>query len=203
MGNQNPYENYPQNPDGPNNQPPRPGEVPPTEAVGPGYTPQSYPATKYDQPGAYLPPTQYDQPGAYPPPPPSYEQPPVYAPPPQYQQPGAYPPPPLQYQQPVGYAPQGARVPYGVPGAVPTTDRRAGYAIAGLVLGIISIVAAIFPICGFPVSIVGIIMSVLGRRSLTRRTLATVGLVLAIIGIVLTVLSFIYGFNYSLQHYQQ
>jgi hypothetical protein len=151
MSNPNPYENYSQNPEWQNNQPPPPQ---------PGYAP-----TQYQQPGAYLPPTQYQQPGAY-------------LPPTQYQQPGMYPPlPPYS--------------PYGVPAAPP--DRGSGFAIAGLVLGIVSIVAAILPICGFPVSIVGIVMAALGRRSLSRRTMATVGLVLSIIGIVLAVLSAIYG----------
>src|SRR6266487_5468961 len=105
MSNPNLYENYSQNPEWQNNQPPPPQ---------PGYAP-----TQYQQPGAYLPPTQYQQPGMYPPLPPYY--------------------------------------PYGVPAAPP--DRGSGFAIAGLVLGIVSIVAAILPICGFPVSIVGIVMA--------------------------------------------
>ena len=75
----------------------------------------------------------------------------------------------------------------------PARDKRGGFAIAGLVLGILSIPAAILPLCGFPVSIVGIIMAALGRASVSRRTMATIGLVLAIIGIVLTIASASYG----------
>jgi len=88
-----------------------------------------------------------------------------------------------------------------MPGVVPA-ERGGGFAIAGLILGIISIVAAILPICGFPISIVGIVMSALGRRSVSKRTIATIGLVLAIIGIILAALSAAYGYNYALQHYQ-
>lgn len=75
----------------------------------------------------------------------------------------------------------------------PARDKRGGFAIAGLVLGILSIPAAILPLCGFPVSIVGIVMAALGRASVSRRTMATIGLVLAIIGIVLTIASASYG----------
>lgn len=190
MSNQNPYENYPQNPNWQNNQPSYEGQIPPTEPA-PGYPPQSYP-----------PPTQYASPEAYPPPPTQYDQPAAYPPPPtQYDSPGAYPPP--QYQQ-QGYMPQGAYAPQGyaaMPGAAPA-ERGGGFAIAGLILGIISTVAAILPICGFPISIVGIVMSALGRRSVSKRTMATIGLVLAIIGIILAALSAAYGYNYALQHFQ-
>ena len=73
--------------------------------------------------------------------------------------------------------------PYGVP-VLP--DQNGGQAIAGLVLGIISMLAWLLPICGLPVAIVGIVLSALGRKSVSRRTMATVGLVLSIIGLVLT-----------------
>jgi hypothetical protein len=104
------------------------------------------------------------------------------------------PQPPTEYQQPAYYPPPGAQVPYGVPTAAPY--QGAGFAIAGLILGIVSIISAIFPICGLPFALVGIIVSVLGRRSIARRTLATIGLVLSIIGIVLSVISSIVSFVY-------
>jgi hypothetical protein len=61
-----------------------------------------------------------------------------------------------------------------------------GFAIAGLVLGIVSLVLFWFVYLGIPVAIVGIIMSALGRRSVERRTMATVGLVLSIVAIALS-----------------
>lgn len=93
-----------------------------------------------------------------------------------------YAPPPPQ----PGYAPvaPGAAYPgYGVPMAPP--EKGGGLAIAGLVLGIISMIAWLIPLFGIPISIVGIILAALGRRSISRRTLATVGLVLSIVAIVL------------------
>ena len=60
-------------------------------------------------------------------------------------------------------------------------------AIAALVLGIISAIAWLFPICGLPVAIVGLILGFIARRSPARRTMATVGIVLCIIGLVLSI----------------
>jgi hypothetical protein len=66
-------------------------------------------------------------------------------------------------------------------------------AIAGLVLGIISLVASLFPICGFPLAIGGVVFSVLGLKSRAHRTMAIVGLVLAILGFIFTLASAAYG----------
>lgn len=58
-----------------------------------------------------------------------------------------------------------------------------GLAIAGLVLGIISVVFIfIFPWIGLITGIVGIILSVKGRASVNKKGMATAGLVLSIIG---------------------
>lgn len=64
-----------------------------------------------------------------------------------------------------------------------------GFAIAGLVLGIIAIVSSWYPVFGLPIPIVGIVMSALGRRSVSYRTMATVGLVLSIIAIAIGILT--------------
>lgn len=108
------------------------------------------------------PPTQYEQPGS------------SYPPPPQYQQAGMYPPP-------AGYSVYAAQV--------TSPDKRMGFAIAGLVLGIIAIISSWYPVCGMPIPIVGIVMSALGRRSVSYRTMATVGLVLSIIAIAISILT--------------
>ena len=71
--------------------------------------------------------------------------------------------------------------------------------MAGLILGLISLllpaivyfvlpVSILSVIClflGFPISIVGLIFSIRGRRSLLRKGMATAGLVLSIIGLLL------------------
>lgn len=145
---------------------------------------------------SYQPPSGYDPNNPYPQnppqqpayPPPGYGQQPDY-PTPGYGQQAAYPPPPVapssQYP-PMGYAPA-----YGVPLAQP--DRRGGVAIAGFVLGILSILAWLLPICGYPVTIAGIICAAMGLSSTQRRTLAMIGLVLAIIGLLATLGNSIIG----------
>lgn len=118
---------------------------------------------------ANQPPYGYDpqnqgQPGSYPP---NYGQDPSYPGQPGYPQPGAY------------------GQPYAAPVAQP--QQGGGMAIAALVLGIIGLVAWLFPICGLPVAIVGLILGFIGRRSPARRTMATIGIVLCIIGLVLSI----------------
>jgi hypothetical protein len=81
--------------------------------------------------------------------------------------------------------------PYAAAVAVP--DPHGGMAITGLVLGIISVVAAILPLCGFPLTIAALVFSILGRKSHSRRTMATVGLALSLLAFVLTILSAAYG----------
>ncbi len=105
-----------------------------------------------------------------------------------YQQ-AQQPYPPIQQQpyppiQNPGYGPQGM-----YPGAayVPPVAQQGpngGFAIAGLVLGIVSLVFFWTLYLGIPAAIVGIVLSILGRRSPQRRTMATVGLVLSILAIV-------------------
>lgn len=122
----------------------------------------------------------YGEQGSYPPPP-AYPSQPLNPAQPLYQQPGAYPPP--------GAYPQGYP-PYGMPRP---HDQGGGLAIAGLVLGIISMIAWLLPICGGLTSIIGIVLSALGRRSVSHRTMATVGLVLSIIALVLTIANAVAG----------
>lgn len=67
-----------------------------------------------------------------------------------------------------------------------------GKATAGLVLGIVGLIAWLLPLFGYPVNIIGIIMSAIGRKS-ENKSKATVGLVLSIIGLVLTLANSILG----------
>lgn len=123
------------------------------------------------------PPTVYGQPGYG-------EQP--------YQQP--YPPaqqqmyPPVQQPYPQNQSYQNPYNPnlYSVPGA--QSSQGSGMAVAGLVLGIISIVFCWIPFVDLLIGIIGLVLSLLGRRSLSRRGIAIAGLVCSIIGLVLTVI---------------
>ena len=103
---------------------------------------------------------------------------------------GMYDPPPGQ-QNPPPYYPPPYPLPY-YPPPVPAEQGR-GQALAGVILGSIGLIAWLLPILGYPIAIVGIIMAVKGRRSFSRRTMATVGLVLPIIALVLTVISSFIG----------
>jgi len=68
-----------------------------------------------------------------------------------------------------------------------TVDKK-GQAITSLVLGLVGIIAWFLPLLGFPVSIIGLIMGVIGQKS-TKKNMATVGLVLSIICLVATIIN--------------
>ncbi len=68
------------------------------------------------------------------------------------------------------------------------TENPTGKATAGLVLGIIGMLAWFLPLFGFPVTIVGLVMSLKGMKSTSRGT-AVAGLTLSIIGLVLTIIN--------------
>jgi hypothetical protein len=97
---------------------------------------------------------------------------------------------------PVPAAPPGYAAPPGAqPGAVQYAQQQGqpGVAVAGLVLGILSIIAPI--LCGvfaLPIGIAGIICSYLGRNQARERglptSMATAGLICSIIGTVLAIL---------------
>ena len=143
------------------------------------YPPQSQPWPEQPPDPSY---PGYAQPGAYPPPP-SYGAAP-------------YPPPPGQPGTPMYGAPnvyvQPAPYPYVV--AAPP-EPGAGQAVTSLVLGIISIVFAFIPCFGFVslvTGIIGLVMGILGRKSVTRHGMAVTGIVLSAISLGLLVLTTIF-----------
>lgn len=129
---------------------------------------------------------------------PGYEQPApsAYPPPPSY---GSSPYPTPQGQPPASYgAPniyvQPAPYPYGVPMPVAVPDPGSGQAVTSLVLGIISTVFAFIPCFQLIVivtGIIGLVMGILGRKSVTRHGMAVTGIVLSSIGLGLSVLFFV------------
>jgi len=134
--------------------------------------------------------------------PPVASQPPYGYSPQNYGQTGSYPPNYGQnpsYPNQLGYPQQGA---YGQPYAAPVAQPQqgGGMAIAALVLGIISLIAWLFPICGLPIPILGLILGFIGRRSPARRTIATIGIVLSILGLVLGLGFFVLGVYTAIQN---
>ena len=77
-----------------------------------------------------------------------------------------------------GYAPPA--------GAAPRAEDRSGRALAALILGIISIPAALIAILGLVVGIVAVVLGATARGS-RHRGQATAGMVLGAIGIVLAI----------------
>jgi len=178
-GDQNPYPtpNYPSYPaDGPEQlagQPYQPyPEVPPPPPIYPAYS------QPLGTPPGYAP---YSQPlGAPPAPPPAYP----------------------AYSQPLGYPPQPAPYPvaaYPIPIYQPA-EPGSGLAVTALVLGIIGVATGLLlfliPGCGIfitgPLSVLSIIFGALGRRSISRRAMATVGLILGIVSLVLLIGSIVF-----------
>ena len=67
-------------------------------------------------------------------------------------------------------------------------EQKNGNAVAGLVLGILSVVLIwlpIFSLLSLPSGIVGLILSVKGRKIEYKKGMATAGMVLSIIGLAL------------------
>lgn len=75
-------------------------------------------------------------------------------------------------------------------GSAPSGNRK-GLAIAGLILGIISLCSALVPYCAGLFGVIGIILSVLGLKS--SKGLAIAGLIISILGLLLGIGVFIAG----------
>ncbi|GIV63544.1 MAG: DUF4190 domain-containing protein [Chloroflexota bacterium] len=71
-------------------------------------------------------------------------------------------------------------------------DTKQGVAIAALVLGILNLAAWCLPICGFPMSVAGIITGIIGLKS-SSRGMAIAGLVLSAIGLILSAVNALVG----------
>jgi hypothetical protein len=100
-------------------------------------------------------------------------------------------PPANLYAQPQGYAPQ--------PGHGQGQEPGSGMALAGMILGIISLFAWLIAFVGIITSVVGLILSALGRRSPSRRGMATAGLVMSIIALVLALGNCALGIYFATQ----
>lgn len=81
-------------------------------------------------------------------------------------------------------APQAVSPQYAAPVASP----GGGKAIASLVLGIVGLVAWYLPVIGYPVTIVGLVMGVMGMKS-SRRGMAIAGVVLSALGLLITIIN--------------
>lgn len=85
-----------------------------------------------------------------------------------------------------------------VPRPAPTGNERT-FAIISLVLGILNLCAWLFPICGFPLAIAGVVLGYLGMRSPEQKNLAIAGLALSGFGLVLACVNAIAGVVFAPQ----
>ena len=70
--------------------------------------------------------------------------------------------------------------------------------IGALVLGVLNLCSWFIPLCGFPMSISGIVLGIIGLKSPKGKTMAIIAIVLSVIGIVLTVVNGFLGMAISL-----
>lgn len=67
-----------------------------------------------------------------------------------------------------------------------------GKALASFILGWVSILAWCIPLFGLPVTIVGLVLGILGRKS-SRKTMAIVGIVLCSLFLVASIINAVLG----------
>lgn len=77
-------------------------------------------------------------------------------------------------------------------------NKKEKQATTGFVLGLVSIIAWIIPLFGYPITICGIVFSTKGLKS-SKKTMAIIGLVLAIIFLLLTLGNSIAGVIQALE----
>lgn len=108
---------------------------------------------------------------------------PAPSPPPVYQ--------PAAYTPPVG--PGGYGQPQAATPAAPNPSANT-QAVAGFIIGLCMLVAWFIPLCGLPLGLTGLVLSILGMRGVgSARTQATVGLVLSILGLLAAIGNAILG----------
>lgn len=96
-----------------------------------------------------------------------------------------YPASGYQQQANVYATPMYVAQPYAV---MPANDPGSGQALAGMILGIAGLLFSFFGL----VPLLGLIFSIIGMRSVTRKGMAVAGLVMSIIGLVFAICATIF-----------
>lgn len=95
-------------------------------------------------------------------------------------------------------APKVEKVEATVKDAVATNNNADLMAIASLVLGVLNLCAFCMPYCCLPLSILGLVLGYLGRKSTKYKTIAIIGMVLCGLGLVLSIcglMSMVFGWT--------
>lgn len=69
-----------------------------------------------------------------------------------------------------------------------TEKQHTGKALASMILGIISLITWLIPLFGFPTSITGLILGIIGRKS-ENKGKATAGIIMSSVGLVLSLVN--------------
>lgn len=69
----------------------------------------------------------------------------------------------------------------------PVSAREDNFAIAGFIIGIVSLCAWFLPCVGLPVTITGLVLSIMGLKSEKNKTFAIVGTVLCGLGLLASI----------------
>ena len=114
-----------------------------------------------------------------------------------------YTPPPSEYgaanpcvQQQQVYGSANPYVPppvYPLYGSSLQPEQGRGLALAGMILGVIGMVTWLLPCVGVPVTVTGLILSIIGRRSVSRKGMALAGIILSSIALALSLISSLLG----------
>ncbi len=83
---------------------------------------------------------------------------------------------------------------------VPTQDQK-NLVLTGLTLGLLSIIAAFFPLCGLPAAITGLILGLYGFYATSLRRMAFWDIVLSLVGLLLACINTIMLVNAYLGTY--
>jgi hypothetical protein len=83
------------------------------------------------------------------------------------------------------------RVSYPLDTPAPTTEAEKNQVLTGFILGALSIFTGFFPICGLPIAIAGLLMSLAGQRIAALRRIASWGVALSVIGLILALANII------------
>lgn len=86
--------------------------------------------------------------------------------------------------------------------AAPAGNNADGYALGSLIIGILNLCSWCLPLCGCPLSIIGIVLGVMGMKSEEKKTMATIGLILSVIGLIATLANTFLGFAFSFSDLQ-
>ena len=79
------------------------------------------------------------------------------------------------------------------PPAASTSGNERVMAISSLVLGVINLCAWFLPICGIPLSLVGIVLGFLGMKDQSQKTFAIIGIALCGLGLLAGCANAAYG----------